>query len=86
MNLEVKPLFRSKMFWAMVALIAGAIGGYFEGEISGYELLMTTTGAIGGIFFRKDLPKARPGAGSKTVLSAFLGLFLAASLLTIGEA
>ncbi len=48
----MKPLIKSKVFWTMILAIAGALAGYFTGELNWKEAGATILTAVTGIFFR----------------------------------
>ena len=51
-------LFKSKTFWAAIAALAGAIGGYVSGEINLAEAITAAALACTQIFQRTAIEKA----------------------------
>lgn len=51
-------LFKTKTFWAAIAALAGAIGGYVSGEINLAEAITAAALACTQIFQRTAIEKA----------------------------
>ena len=56
---------KSKTIWAMIAAIAAAIGAYTQGELSLFQTILTTMGALGGMAGRHAIAKVGQGLVGK---------------------
>ena len=58
-EVEVKPIFQTKTFWAAFLSGVGAIAAWATGEMELANMLNTVAVAVIAIFLRKDLPKQK---------------------------
>jgi len=53
------PIYKQKTFWTAIAALVGSVAGYFTGEMSIVSAISAILVALGGIFMRQGIEKAK---------------------------